>query len=54
MKKVKDLNKTAGVKDNNLKAVDKVNLNYNTAYKYEPPYKDPFVLTHCLTNGMVT
>ena len=25
----------------------------HTAYKYETPYKSPFVLTHCFTNGMV-
>ena len=44
---------TAKVKDNYLKAVDNVLLDYNTAYKYETPYTGPFVITQCFTNGTV-
>ena len=33
--------------------VDKVMLTYHTAYKYETPYKGPFVITRCFTNGTV-
>ena len=29
-------------------------LNNNAAYKYETPYKGPFVITQCWTNGTVT
>ena len=28
-------------------------LNNHAAYKYETPYKGPFVITHCFANGMV-
>ena len=28
-------------------------LNNHAAYKYEAIYKGPFVITRCLTNGMV-
>ena len=28
-------------------------LNNHNAYKYETPYKDPFVITQCFTNGAV-
>ena len=28
-------------------------LTYHTAYKYEIPYKGPFVITQCFTNGTV-
>ena len=31
----------------------KVMLANHTAYKYETPYKVPFVITKCLTNGTV-
>ena len=53
MKIVKELITTSKVKDNNLKSIDKIMLVYNTAYKYETPYKGPFVITYCLTNGTV-
>ena len=33
--------------------VDKVMLNNHAAYKYETPYKDPFLITRCCTNGAV-
>ena len=36
------------------KIVDKVMLNNNSALKYETPYKVPFDITQCWTNGMVT
>ena len=29
-------------------------LTNHTSYKYETPYKGPFVITHCFTNSMVT
>ena len=29
-------------------------LNYNTACKYETPYKGSFFITQCFANGMVT
>ena len=29
-------------------------LTNHTVYKYETPYKGPFVVTQCFTNGMVT
>ena len=35
------------------KVRDKIMLNNQTAYKYEIPYKGPFVITRCFTNGMV-
>ena len=35
------------------KVVDKVMLNYHTAYKYETSYKVPFVITQCFTNCTV-
>ena len=28
-------------------------INNHTAYKYETPYKVPFVITRCFTNGTV-
>ena len=28
-------------------------LTKHTAYKYETPYKGPFVITQCFTNGTV-
>ena len=33
---------------------DKFMLDNHAAYKYETPYKGPFVITQCLTNGPVT
>ena len=45
---VKELTTTSKVEYNNLKAVDKVILNYNTAYKYKTPYKGPFVISQCV------
>ena len=30
-----------------------VMLAKHTAYKYETPYKGPFLITQCLTNGTV-
>ena len=29
-------------------------LNNSTAYKYETPYKGPFLITQCCTNAKVT
>ena len=40
--------------DHDYKVGDKVMLNNSAAYKYETPYKGPFVITQCWTNGMVT
>ena len=28
-------------------------ITYHTAYKYETPYKDHFMITQCFTNGTV-
>ena len=39
--------------DFDYKVRDKVMLNKHTAYKYETPYKFPFVITQCFTNGTV-
>ena len=36
------------------KVGDKFMLNNNAAYKYETPYKGPFVIKQCHTNGTVT
>ena len=32
---------------------DKVLLTNHATYKYETPYKGPFAITRCFTNGMV-
>ena len=44
----------------NIKRVDheckvryKVIINNNAVYKYEIPYKGPFLIVQCCTNGMV-
>ena len=29
-------------------------LNNNASYKNETPYKGPFIITRCFTNGMAT
>ena len=39
--------------DYDYKVGDKFMLTNHTAYKYETPYKDPFVLTQCFTNGTI-
>ena len=39
--------------DHGYKVRDKVMLLSHTAYKYETPYKGPFVITQCFTNGTV-
>ena len=39
--------------DYDYKVGDDVILTNNTAYKYEMPYKGPFVITQCFTNGTV-
>ena len=39
--------------NHDYKVGDKFMLIYHTAYKYETPYKIPFVITQCLTNGTV-
>ena len=39
--------------DYDYRVGDKVKHNNHTAYKYETPYKGPFVITQCFTNGMV-
>ena len=40
--------------DHYYKVGDKAMLTNNAAYKYETPYKGPFVITQCCTNGTVT
>ena len=40
--------------DHDYKFGDKVILNNHAAYKYEKPYKDPFVITECCNNDTVT
>ena len=37
----------------NYKVRDKFMLNNHATYKYETPYKGPFVITKCFTNGTV-
>ena len=39
--------------DYDSKVVDNVMITNHTAYKYETPFKGPFVRTHLFTNGMV-
>ena len=39
--------------DHDYKAGDKVMLNNHSAYKYETPYKGPFSIARCWTNGTV-
>ena len=39
--------------DHNYNVRDKVMLTNHAAYKYEIPYKGPFVITRCFTNGTV-
>ena len=39
--------------DYDYKVEDKFMLTKHTAYKYETPYKGPFMITKCSTNGMV-
>ena len=61
---IRQQNQTQINKDNigkNRKRVDhdykvgyKVILNNHYAYKYETPYKGPFLITQCWTNGTVT
>ena len=40
--------------DHDYKVGDKVMLNSHALYKYKTPYKGPFVITWCWTNGTVT
>ena len=40
--------------DHNYKARDKLMLNNHAAYKYEIPYKVPFLIMQCWTNITVT
>ena len=40
--------------DHDYKVRDKVMLNNHAGYKYEIPYKGPFMITQCCTNGPVT
>ena len=37
--------------DYDFKVRDDVMLTNQTAYKYETPYKGPFLITQCFTNG---
>ena len=39
--------------DCEYKVGDNIMVNNHTAYKYETPYKGPFVITQCFTNGTV-
>ena len=39
--------------DYNYKVGDDAMLTNHTSYKYETPYKGPFVITQCFTNGKV-
>ena len=41
------------VVDYDYKVKNKVTLTNHTAYKYETPYKVPFVIIHCFINGTV-
>ena len=40
--------------DHGYKVGDKVMLNNHYAYKYKTPYKGPFVIAWCCTNGTIT
>ena len=40
--------------DYNYKVGYEVILTKHNSYKYETPYTDPFVITHCWTNVMVS
>ena len=40
--------------NHDYKVGDTVIINNHAAYKYETPYKGPFVVTQCWTNGTVT
>ena len=40
--------------DHYYKVRDKVILTNNAGYKYETPYKGPFMITQCCTNVTVT
>ena len=40
--------------DHIYKVGDKIMLNSHNIYKYETPYKGPFVIMRCWTNGTVT
>ena len=40
--------------DYDYKVRDKVMLTKHTAYKYDTPYKGPFVITQCITNGTLS
>ena len=39
--------------DHDYKVGDKFMINNNTAYKYETPYKGPFLIKQCWANGTV-
>ena len=39
--------------DHDYKFGDKFVINSHSASKYETPYKSPFVITHCWTNGTI-
>ena len=39
--------------DYDYKVGDKFMLTNQTAYKYETPYKGPFLITQCFSNGTV-
>ena len=40
--------------DHDYKVGDKIMHDNHAGYKYETPYKGPFVITQCWTNGTVT
>ena len=40
--------------DQDYKVGDEVMLDNYSAYKYKTPYKVPFLITRCWTDGMVT
>ena len=40
--------------NHNYKVGDKAMITDNASYKYETPYKEPFVKTQCCTNITVT
>ena len=48
-----NIRKNIKIVDHKYKVGDKFMLNNHVAYKYETPYKVPFVITQCWTNGMV-
>ena len=49
-----NIRKNRIILDYDCKVGDKVMLNNKTAYKREPPYKEPYEITRTWTNGTIT